>query len=413
MANSPSIALIPSGYKANKIYSVLPTDGSADLTSSRASGATRVNKNGLIEDVATGVPRLDYTNGGCPELLLEPQSTNEITYSEDFTDASWSKSDTTITANAILSPDGSVNASLIDITSGTSDQRISTAINMSGTYSFSVFAKANASHWISLRIGSTANIWFDLQNGVVGSSTITTTFIDASIEDYGNGWYRCTLIYSATGTGVTARIYPADGDLDITHTSGSVYIWGAQLEALSYPTSYIRNSGNTAGVTRIADAVTGATGLGSVINSSEGVLYFEGSGLQDIPSGNLYLSICDGSNSNSIFFRLSTTGALIAYNSGLTSPNNIIAQLSAGSIDLESNFKLSIRWGSTSDDFQLFVNGSKVTQQVGFVFSSLSGMNELIFSLFDGSGNFYGRIRELKVYDTALTDAELTTLTTL
>ena len=84
-----SIAFIPSGYKANKLYCQLPVDGGADLTTSRASGATRVNKNGLIEDVATGIPRLDYTNGGCPELLLEPQSTNYVDYSEDFSNGAW------------------------------------------------------------------------------------------------------------------------------------------------------------------------------------------------------------------------------------------------------------------------------------------------------------------------------------
>ena len=72
----PSIAMIPSGYKANKLYSVLPTNGDGDFTTTRNTVATRVNENGLIEEVASNVPRLDYSDGGCPSLLLEPTSTN-------------------------------------------------------------------------------------------------------------------------------------------------------------------------------------------------------------------------------------------------------------------------------------------------------------------------------------------------
>ena len=97
MSTIPSISLIPSGYKANKVYSVLPTDGAADLTFARTSSANRVNSDNLIEEVATGVPRLDYTNGTCPSLLLEPQSTNLITYPLSFDNAYWTKSGASVT----------------------------------------------------------------------------------------------------------------------------------------------------------------------------------------------------------------------------------------------------------------------------------------------------------------------------
>ena len=121
-----SIALIPSGYKANKLYCQLPVDGGADLTTSRASSATRVNKNGLIEDVATGVPRLDYTNGSCPELLLEPQRTNLVT---NYLGETYSAlNNATITPNYALSPDGSTNATRV-----VSDGTISSLIQQSYT----------------------------------------------------------------------------------------------------------------------------------------------------------------------------------------------------------------------------------------------------------------------------------------
>jgi len=112
----PTLAMIPSGYKLNKVYSVLPTDGSGDLDFARTSTATRVNQNGLIEEVAIGVPRLDYTDGGCPSLLLEPASINLITYSEDYSNASWAKSNLTVTSNSTVSPSGDVDADLIDFT---------------------------------------------------------------------------------------------------------------------------------------------------------------------------------------------------------------------------------------------------------------------------------------------------------
>jgi len=100
MATIPSISLIPSGYKAGKVYSVLPTDGSGDLTFARASTATRINKNNLIENVGNNVPRLDYEDGSCPSLLLEPSSTNLITQSESFGNSYWTKSGATIEGDA-------------------------------------------------------------------------------------------------------------------------------------------------------------------------------------------------------------------------------------------------------------------------------------------------------------------------
>jgi hypothetical protein len=78
MAPIPKLALIPSGYKAGKIYSVLPTSGVGDFDFTRPGSATRINSQGLIETVASGVPRLNYplidgVVNGCPSHLLEPQ----------------------------------------------------------------------------------------------------------------------------------------------------------------------------------------------------------------------------------------------------------------------------------------------------------------------------------------------------
>ena len=116
---TPSITMIPSGYKSQKVYSVLPTNGDGDLTFSRNDAGTRVNKDGLIEKVATDIPRLDYSDGSCPSLLLELTSTNLAIYSQDFSQSNWSVFDVSKSANSVLSTDGTLNGTRLTALSGT------------------------------------------------------------------------------------------------------------------------------------------------------------------------------------------------------------------------------------------------------------------------------------------------------
>ena len=104
--SNPKLALIPSGYKSGKVYSILPNDATGDFDFDRASEGTRVRKGGLIEEVTNDVPRLDWYDSNCPSLLLEPQRTNGFTYSEQFNQSVWFKSSCTITTNQIIAPDG-------------------------------------------------------------------------------------------------------------------------------------------------------------------------------------------------------------------------------------------------------------------------------------------------------------------
>ena len=158
MATIPSISLIPSGYKAGKVYSVLPTDGSADFDFSRNTTATRINKDGLIENVGNNVPRLDYEGGGCPSLLLEPQSTNLFPYSEDFSNSNWTKENATITVNQSISPDGTLNADRL--TSNTSGGLVrdsaNSSIGIAQSFSFFIKNDNSLSSNLSIRTSSTA-----------------------------------------------------------------------------------------------------------------------------------------------------------------------------------------------------------------------------------------------------------------
>ena len=283
-----SIALIPSGTKASKLYSVLPANGDGDFTHSRGSTATRVNKDGLIESVANNVPRLDYplssgVIGDCPHLLLEPQRTNYAGKSEEFDNSYWQKVRATITANQIVSPDGSVTADLLTATDTSENycqQNVSSTVSGS-KQTASFFVKKGTSDFCHILLWDVSNDgarqWFDLTNGSVGTSTTFGSGVSvdsAEMINYGNDWYRCIVVFNNSNTTVRIRISASNSNGSTSSTSGkTIYIWGAQLTVSSYETSYIPNT-TTGSVTRSADACNSA-GTSAEFNDSEGVLFAE------------------------------------------------------------------------------------------------------------------------------------------
>jgi len=267
--SNPILALIPSGQKATKVYSVLPSDGSGDFTFARTGTATRVREDGLIETVATTVPRLDWLNSNCPNLLIESASTNLVPYSENFSE--WQPSSTSVSASTIPAPTGEPTAYKLLAANADANHQLNsdTFSIVSGAITGSLFVKKGNLNFIRLRLdGSTSTVraWFDIQNGVVGT-------VDAggqsSIEDYGNGWYRCTL----TETGNTAatssaslQIFLNESDAQTTWAADGdeyAYIFGAQLEQKSASTSYIPNL-STGSTTRNADVCSITTPSGVV-----------------------------------------------------------------------------------------------------------------------------------------------------
>jgi hypothetical protein len=239
--DTANLALIPAAYKASKVYSALPTDGDGDFTFTRSSSGTRINKAGLIETMATNVPRLNYrldadgTVSSCPELLLEPQRTNKLGYSEDFTN--WSDSGVTVTANDIVAPNGTKTAD--KLASSANNWRRSksfTAVNGT-TYTYSIFAKLDTTTTTTatqveiFKGASGFTVDFDLSNKTIVGSGLT----DAFIEEYPNDWYRIGGTYTANGTNNIIYVYPSAN----YSVSGTMYFWGAQVEAGSYKTSYI------------------------------------------------------------------------------------------------------------------------------------------------------------------------------
>jgi len=388
----------------------------ADFTFDRNSTATRVNKEGLIETVAIDTPRLDYPfiDGVVqsePSLLLEPTRTNSIPYSEDFDNSDWTKTNVTVTADATIAPDGTLNASKLTENTGNGTHRISDTTIVSGTgvaYTQSVFAKSGGSgRYLRMFRGSGTynDAVFDLENGTV-VTTDGNNLISVSIEEHSNGWYRCISTYTTQFSNIATYYGLQNGITDSYTGDGTshIYLWGAQLEQGSYPTSYIPTSGSA--VTRAAETANGA-GTSDDFNDSEGVLYVQSAAFtKNTGVSNEIISITDGSLDNRvIIYNKKNLSNTIAY--GIES-NNVAQFFESVEIsDITLQNKTAFKY--KANDCSLWVNGFEVDTQSNVVMPN--GLNHLYFDSGSGGNVFYGKTKELSVFKTALTDNELESLT--
>ena len=377
----------------------------------RASSATRVNKDGLIEIVGVDQPRVDYKDDSKGALLLEPSRTNLVTYSEDFSNAYWTTlaSGENIVSNSVISPNGTLNADTLE-GDGTSESvyvRNDVTLSTSVDYTFSIFAKKGTNDFLAISAegysGATNTlVIFDLNNGIVTSGT-------ANIEDYGNGWFRCSYTISISTDGIGRfLIYNSYSDITRAFPTSSyangqnIYIYGAQLEEGSYATSYIPTQGSA--VTRVRDICNGA-GNNQVINSTEGVLYAKLSFLtKDLATE--AISLTNGSTSQRIVIYKWVSLNQIrvrVFKGGVQQ-----VQLTKTVSDITSVSKIAFKY--KQNDFALWINGQNVANtQIG---ETPIGLNELGFNDDGSTGSLLSaNVKEVKLYNTALTDAELQALT--
>ena len=406
----PKLALIPAA-QGSKFYSVLPSSGVGDFDFTRSGSATRINSQGLIETVGNGVSRLSYPmiDGkvvGCPHHILEPQRTNLLPYSEDFSQSNWTKSNSSITSNSVISPNGTLNADkLIEDTSNGSHQVYDTVITASGNFSNSIFVKAAERSKIRINSGSNSfRVDFDLSNGNVISEVGAT----GNIVSISNGWYKCDISWNTSTVSAQYFLISLLDDSGIQSYQGDgtsgIYIWGAMLEANSFPTSYIPTNGSA--TTRSAEVANGS-GDASTFNDSEGVLMAEISALanSDTTNPNRGLGISSGSTNNTIFIYYQ--GTLNKLSCIIVSDG--IVQFSSSTTLFNVDYYLKIGLKYKQNDFALWVNGVEaLTDTSG---NTPVGLNELAFDNGAGLDNFYGNTKQVQYYDSALTDSELETLT--
>jgi len=423
MPASPSLLIVPARFKTGKLYTQIATTSaglvlgsSGDFNVTRATTATRVNANGFIEVVASGVPRLDYyTSGGtagCPALLVEPSAQNSILQSENLT-TTWAASPASsinVSANvsATLDPYGTnVADKLMDAAVSGTHAIIQSITLVSGTtYTTSVFLKSGERTRGRLRMLGSGAYWdleFNLSNGVVSGGT------NPFSQNFGNGWYRIGATFTAnqasnnfilslsdstTGNSGYNFSYTGDG------TSG-FFVFGAQIEVGSVATSYIPTT--AAPVTRNADVINLSGAVSGCIGQTEGVLYIECE--SNIAEDEVFFINRGVANGIALYKNASN-----AYIGRIFSTSPSILFTSASGITGMVKIAIAYKSGNST----MYLNGSRVGTLNTDAITFGAALNSLVIDKSAGIivGSKSSRIRAVAPYSTRLTDSELAALTT-
>jgi len=411
---TPSILLIPDRYKAAVLYSQIPDSGAVDFDVTRATTAYRTNASGTLESVASGVPRLDYPSaGGCPSLLVEPAATNLLLRSEEFGDASWTKTNTTITSNSSTAPNNTTTADKLVENSTTSEHYIEQQFtSVVGIMRMSIYVKAEETTRIALYESiSNRGAIYNLTTGQIEGG-LPSGWIAADspiIQNIGGGYYRCSFqVNFASAISRFFRCYLLRSDNTLSYlgngTNGA-FIWGAQLETGSVATSYIPTVAATA--TRNADVIS-KTGVSGFIGQAEGVVYAE----VDIANPDksiirTILGIGDGTVANRFSIRRDTNGRIIVI---CVVGSSTLGFVQTGNDQL-GVFKIAVAYAV--NDLTMYVNGASIGTTT---IASVPACSRIDVGKLEGTGTtnqLNDRIRAAAIYPTRLLNAELAALTTL
>jgi len=403
LLSKASILLTPTATSDGKLHNIKPNTTTGDFTFTRGTAATRVNSNSLIESVASGLPRIDFL-GGTGQVLLEPASTNRLTYSEDFTQSIWTNARSSGATNQITAPDGTTTGyKLIDSTDNNTHLLFSTqTVTTSDVFAFSMFLKKGSldNGFIAFDSNINQSVVFNLQNGTIVSTGSGIT--SSKIENFGNGWYRCSFTHTPTSTTRAYRVGTYNSSISYAGTGNDfIYCWGASLEQQSFSTSYIKTSGGT--VTRNKDEAN-SSGDSSLINSTSGVLYAEIAALADDQTSRI-LTISDGTNNNRVRISYTTTSNQIQIR--VKSGGATVASMSHTLSDITLFTKIAVKY--KLNDVALFISGVKINLDTNAIMPT--GLNTLNFDKGDGGSEFFGKVKTVAVFKEALTDAQLISLT--
>ena len=402
----PKLALIPAA-QGSRFYSVLPSSGIGDFSFTRNTSATRINKDGYIESVPALTSRLNYPliDGvvkGCPHHILEPQRINYVPYSEEFINSGWDKisggtgSTPIVTADYSISPSGVLDATRIQF-----DKGAGTGFNNYSLLAEVLSVPSGIDTSKSIYLKSNTNSEYDLVlYGTSDASGTNVKKIRITTE-----WQRFDVFKTITGTVTGIAFGLREINVSGLSNTADILAWGAQVENGLYPTSYIPTSSGTA--TRSAETANGA-GDASTFNDSEGVLMAEISALADLDDTR-YIALNAGTNIvNSLLIQYRNSGELRLYNGGTSTAQMIYRDTS---LDLSKNIKISIKYGTTSSSYKVYINGFSKTIESAFVATSMSGLDNLKFTDINGSSSpFYGKTKQIQYFDTTA-DIDLETLT--
>lgn len=394
----------------------LPADSTFNslVTFTRASSATYFDSSGVLQTAATNVPRFDHDPVTLQPrgLLIEEARTNLLTYSEQFDNAVWVKSRAAVEPNSIVSPSGDVTGSkVIGTASGTGFLLQRTGITAAGaSQTQSFYLKKGSLNFACVAVVDTAlangaRQWFNLGTGTLGSANtfgagFSTT--SASVEDVGGGWFRCNVTAAVTGGSYGVIVYPAvSSNLGFGFTVGDFgFIWGAQLEAGAFPTSYIPTVASQ--VTRAADVASVNT-LSPWYNATEGTLFVE-CYPTGITTGNTTAAFSDNTTSNTILIGQFFSSVRI----GSTAVGGALqGELLRAALPANAEYRFAFAF--KADDFAGSVNGGSPLVDTSGAIPTVTKLN--IGALNGFSQKFCGHIRAIRYFPRKLSNSELQAIT--
>lgn len=371
----------------------------------------------VLQTAASGAARFDHdpVTSESKGLLIEEARTNLLPYSADFSNSAWVKSKAAVYSNQVIAPDGTQNADNVVGTTVSGEHYVQDDLTAAtGTFTDSVFVKANGVTSFFIRPvhvgadeGDTQTATFNLSNGTIASLPSNTT---ATITDVGNDWYRCTFTFTITGT--LSGSYGVRLQLSVTGDGyKGVYLWGAQREAGSFPTSYIPTSGST--VTRAADAAAITGSNFNFFSNQQGSLYAE-TEIFDVYKGTdifprTIAFVGDDADQDHIAFYHQITSSTKQTNSsvlrsGTTYASNILQNAMA-----DGFIKMSI--GFANDDIAAVANnGTGVVTDTSAVLPDITELRIFGSVRYQPAPNGY--IKKVAYYPKRLSNATLQAMTT-
>lgn len=424
-ASNPTILLVTSAsvgrYENNTLTTSILLWG-AQLEQRATATAYTATTNAPITNyipqlmtAAINQPRLDFspTTRAPRGLLIEESRTNLLTYSEQFDNAAWTKTNASITANAVTSPDGTINADKIIPTTANADHLVRQTVTVTNaTHTYTVCAKADGYGFLAIQIASDAFYTkyfegvFNLTTGAVEGTGRNVTYTGSrSITSLGNGWYRCQIVVNnidANSTTIATALPLSTNNPAATYAGNGfsgTFIWGAQLEVGSFATSYIPTVATTVARGGDQPVMSGANAT-NWFNQSEGTFVFDA----DVIAPSVGSKRIVGVNATAASFGfVSNTSVYGAFDG--------TAALTANTVSANTAFKASTAYDATNK-YVVLNAGSLVTvaRSATFPLTPVSTL-QLGWDSSAPTNALNGHIRSIRYYPTRLANATLQALT--